>query len=676
VLFVPKELIVVRLNDGRTPFFTQIAFYFSVLVTLCTGGDVFAARQAVTPGEELLPDTTCLYLSIPSAQAFRDSFTKTDLGELVADPVMKPFAEDLANQLRSRFGETQLQLGLNWDDVEAVASGEVCFAQMQPGKEKGAHASVLLVDVTNQDNEVKKLLGSIDATMTKRKATKTNVRVGTHQVTQYELPKKPAQLKAQKVLLTVDGAQLIICSHLQTIGGILNCRDSGEPGSLVADPIYQQVMTELATKSGSLKPQLRWFIDPFVAADVIRAARGERQKRRGKPMISILRDQGFDAIRAAGGHVNLATEEHEVLHRTYVYAPPQVPGRERYKGAARMLSFPASSHLPLLSWIPRELATFTSLNWEILNGFNYATSLVDEIVDSEDFVDAVLDSFKTDKSGPMIDIRAELLAFADDHIVIFSDFDLPIQTDSERILVGIRIKDRKQVEKALEKLWKADAQAEKIQIGDHVVWQIIPEEDEDVPDLILGAPGIPGLNDSDDASEGDIKLPNAAMTVAQNGDEPPYLLVATQIELLRKVLQKQPALAQLGAAADFRFVHQKLEALGAGNDSLLFFSRTDEEFRSAYELIKHGKMPQAESMLGKVLNRLLGPEEKNVIRKQEIDGKNLPNYQVVRRYLGPSGLFITPTDTGWFVTGVMVSKQKLVDKQDAARANLTTASVK
>ena len=107
---------------------------------------------------------------------------------------------------------------------------------------------------------------------------------------------------------------------------------------------------------------------------------------------------------------------------------------------------------------------------------------------------------------------------------------------------------------------------------------------------------------------------------------------------------------------------------------MLFFSRTDEEFRSAYELIKQGKMPHSESVLGKVLNRMLGPEEKNVIRKQEIDGKNLPNYQIVRRYLGPSGLFVTPLDNGWLVTGIMVSKQKLVDKQEAARANLTTAS--
>ncbi len=664
---------MVRLNNGRTPFFNYGLIYFAILLLLSAGNDVFAGKEAVTPGEELLPDTTCLYVSIPSAQGFRDGFSKTDLGELVADPVMKPFAEDLVNQLRSRFGETQLQLGLTWDDVETVASGEVCFAQMQPGNEKGAHASVLLVDVSNQEKEVQKLLGSIDETMMKRKAEKSKLTVGAHEVTQYVLPKKPAQLKPRRVLVTVDGAQLIICSHMQTMGGILKCRDSGQPGSLTTDPIYKQVMTELAKNAGSLKPQLRWFVDPFVAADVIRAARGERQKRRGESMISILRGQGFDAIRAAGGHINLATEDHEVLHRSYVYAPPQVPGKERYNGAARMLSFPASDHLPLVSWIPRELATFTSLNWEILNGFNYATSLVDEIVDTEDFVDAVLESFKTDRSGPMIDIRAELLAFADDHIVIFSDYVLPIQTDSERILIGIRVKDQAKVEQALEKLWKADPQAEKIQIGNHTVWQIIPEEEEDVPDLILGAPGIPGVSE-DDMDDGEIKLPNAAMTVTKNGDEPPYLLVSTQIELLRKVLQPQPALARLGAAADFRFVHQQLVKLGAGNDSMLFFSRTDEEFRSAYELIKQGKMPHSESVLGKVLNRMLGPEEKNVIRKQEIDGKNLPNYQIVRRYLGPSGLFVTPLDNGWLVTGIMVSKQKLVDKQEAARANLTTAS--
>ena len=141
------------------------------------------------------------------------------------------------------------------------------------------------------------------------------------------------------------------------------------------------------------------------------------------------------------------------------------------------------------------------------------------------------------------------------------------------------------------------------------------------------------------------------------------------------VLDKnRPQHDTLGASADFQAVNKLLEHLGAGEDSFRFFSRMDEEYRAAYEMIRQGKMPESESVLGRVLNRLLGPEEENVLRKPEIDGKKLPDYQVVRRYLGPAGLFVRPRVDGWLVSGIMVSKQKLIDKNAAAQANLTTAS--
>lgn len=664
-----KEITVVRQFAGHFNAFSIVA-----AMILCSqlGHAQDVAYQAAAT---LLPESTCLYISLPSAKAFSDSFLETDLGKLSQDPAMKPFAEDLTNQLRSHFGETQLRLGLKWEDIEGVASGEVCFAQMQPGGEKGTHASALVVDTTGRDKELTALLAKVRATMAQRKATESTVAITKHRATRYVLPKKPTQPKAHEAYIVVDGPQLIICNHLNTLTEIVTSRDTGADGKFKSNANFVHVMQGIADQAGDLAPHLRWYIDPFTAADVVRAARGGRV-RRGKAMLQILQDQGFDAVRAVGGHINLATKDHEVLHRTYVYAPPVVPGEERYKGAARLLSFPKSNHLPTQSWIPRELATFASMNWKIQDGFNYATTLVDEIVDSKGFVDAVLDSFKNDKNGPMIDIRNELLAYADDHIVTFSDFELPIETDSERLLVGIRVTDADKVQQALEKLWKNDPQADKIMIGKHTVWQIIPEEDDDVPELLVGGPEIPGAGFGDDEDE--IQLPNAAMTVGR-GDEAgakPYLIVSTHIDLLRKVLTVQPKHARISSSADFRHVGQMLQQLGSDEDSLLFFSRTDEEFRSAYEMIKQGKMPQSESMLGKILNRMLGPEEKNVLRQQEIDGKNLPDYQIVRRYLGPAGLFVKPLEDGWFVTGIMSSKHKLVSKAEAERANLTTAQAK
>jgi hypothetical protein len=44
------------------------------------------------------------------------------------------------------------------------------------------------------------------------------------------------------------------------------------------------------------------------------------------------------------------------------------------------------------------------------------------------------------------------------------------------------------------------------------------------------------------------------------------------------------------------------------------------------------------------------------MRDQEIEGEEMPDYQVVRRYLGPAGVFATSESDGWFVVGFMLPK--------------------
>ena len=109
---------------------------------------------------------------------------------------------------------------------------------------------------------------------------------------------------------------------------------------------------------------------------------------------------------------------------------------------------------------------------------------------------------------------------------------------------------------------------------------------------------------------------------------------------------------------DYQIVNESLNKLGAGEESFRFFIRTDEAYRPTYELIRQGKMPESETMFGKALNSLLGPEDEDVLREQEIDGSQMPEYQVVRRYLGPAGLFLQTEKNGWFITGCLLNKEE------------------
>ena len=68
-------------------------------------------------------------------------------------------------------------------------------------------------------------------------------------------------------------------------------------------------------------------------------------------------------------------------------------------------------------------------------------------------------------------------------------------------------------------------------------------------------------------------------------------------------------------------------------------------------------MPQAETMFGKLLNKMFDAGNGKV-REQEIDGAKMPDYQVVRRYLGPGGVFAHSEADGWSITGLLLTKEE------------------
>jgi hypothetical protein len=67
-------------------------------------------------------------------------------------------------------------------------------------------------------------------------------------------------------------------------------------------------------------------------------------------------------------------------------------------------------------------------------------------------------------------------------------------------------------------------------------------------------------------------------------------------------------------------------------------------------------MPEAETMLGKLLNHMLGDGKEGSVRKQEIDGGKLPDFETVRRYFGPAGISVVSVEDGWDITGFTTSK--------------------
>src|SRR6185369_9338247 len=153
----------------------------------------------------------------------RKKFNETQLGEMVADPLMKPFIDDLKQQIRAKLEKAGKKLGIKWDDMEGVYGGEVAAALIQPDpKDKMSHATALIVDVTGKQKEADELLKKVEANQRTNKAKKGVVKEGNVEIIVYEQPLAPGEKVPERSYHFLAGDRLIVTDHEGTARGIVH----------------------------------------------------------------------------------------------------------------------------------------------------------------------------------------------------------------------------------------------------------------------------------------------------------------------------------------------------------------------------------------------------------------------------------------------------------------------
>jgi len=625
--------------------------------------------RAAQPSDILLPNTTKGYVSIQDVDLLRAQFEKTQLSKLLNDPLMKPFVEDVRKQIESKIGKTDIRLNIKLDDLKGVHGGEVCLAVIQPGGDVKQHALALLVDVTGHLAQANALLAKIDKQLQEQKAKRTEQKIDAATLVSYELPKKRGATVAQRAFYFVHQNQLVATDHEATAKEILSRLGGNKKDALKDFPAFKAIEARCKKAFGETPAHIRWFVEPFGYAETMRAAAGGRKKR-GTDPLKLLRNQGFDAIKGLGGYVSFSVNENEAQHGTFIYAPPVNKQGDKYNLAARMLDFPESNMLDPQDWVPDKVTNYITMYWEMEKAFESSKTLVDEAAGGPVF-DDVIKSLKEDPHGPRVDLRKDLVQQLGKRVTFFSDYQLPISPTCERWLLSIEVTNAPVVAGTLGKIMAADPAANKriMVIGEdkQEVWEISREEaPAEVEELDIGGPGFGEFGDFEEEEEEEEAPPlldHAAFTVIHG-----HLMIASHFDFLQQVLAKGGAMPPLSKAQEYIDVAAALKKLGAGQRFLGFFTRTDKAYHVTYELIRQGKMPESKSLFGNVLNGLLGPEEEGVLRKQQIDGTKMPEFEKIRHNLGPAGAFVDAEDDGWFITGCLLKKQaanKPADKKEA-----------
>ncbi len=629
----------------------------------CWGGLIVAGgllisravgAEAVPAADTLLPKSTVGFLSVTNGPDLRKHWDKTQLGKLAADRIMADFEKDNRRQAQERWGWLSERLGITMDDLDGVATGEAAFALIEP--HPGEAAMAMLLDTTGHTAQAQAALAKARQTLVGRGAKESQVTLGGASLWIFDLP----QTKEGQTIYFLTPAFFGSCDNLAVVRDILGRLGGGRTGSLADVPGYQMVMKRCAADAPAARHQVRWFIYPLGYVEAVRAATPEEKRRRGKTVLEVVRNQGFGAIQGVGGYLDLAAEGFEIIHRTAVYAPPP------YRKAMKMLALPNGTEFLPQPWIPRDVSEYTTLYVDILKAFDNFNTLYDEVIGEEGLWADTLQSMKDDPNGPQIDLRDELIKNLGQRITMITDYKLPITTSSERLLWAIEVKDEKAVAKAIEKCLKNDSSAKRRVVGERVIWEIVEEEQAAVPTIQLEVPSItpekdgvkgkkskPGEDEEEEEQKEAHLLPHGAITTAYG-----HLLIASHLDFLLKVLKPIGPADALRDSPEFQRVWEMAaDRLGLKKQSARQFARTDEQLRPTYELIRQGKMPESESMLGRALNALSGAGKRGTPRQQRINGRHLPEFELVRRFLGPGASAVASEPDGWFIKGVLLNRE-------------------
>jgi hypothetical protein len=616
-----------------------------------------APAWAGPSSDTLLPKTTKGYVSVAHPKQFDERWAKTQLGQLLNDEIMQPFVEDFRKQLRDEVGSVERKLGITWDDLKGVTGGEMSLAIIE--RQTPDAALAITIDVTGHEKEAAGLLAAVEKRFATRNGKKSTVQIGDTTLLEFDVP-TDTPAKTQQTVYFIHDNTLCGVDDRGEAEAMLKRFSGGSADNLKSIPAYTQTMERCHQEAGSLEPEARWFIEPFGFIFAERTLR-QSSRRKGQDFAKILYENGFDAIQGVGGYVNQLVEGHiEFLVRTSIYAPA-VKGKEndplRWNLSMRMMQFPNGPAVDPQSWVPRMVASYTTMNLSLADAFDNVGPLFDAIQEHEDAWKNTLEGWSTDPYGPQVDVRKDFINNLTNRVSVITAYDTPITENSERSVFAIEAKDEQALAKTLEKWMKNERDVQRREVGQYVIWErtakanAAKELEVEVPGFKTVRSGKSGVQKKDRERV----IPNSAITVALG-----HLMMASDTNYLTEVLEGFAQRDRLASSADYSQMVDAMNKVAPGERSAWGFGRGDEEVRPMFELIRQNRMPESKSMMGKLLNNILTTEadrKAGTPRKQRVDGANLPEFEAVRRYFGPHARVVRSDKDGWFITGAVLNKE-------------------
>lgn len=565
----------------------------AVATLMATALPTFAqtATESKVLSDQILPQDTYLYVSVPNVTAMVDFFKSSSMGQLYNDPALDDFKQEVESAIDGNVREGlirfQENVGLSLQEVLDIPTGEVSLAfSAGPANSVGL---VFFLDYGDSEPQLVQLLNRITEQLDgqdrlERVEKSFDGTAITMFNVQYNNRPAPTPL-AKEFGWFLRDQRMVFSNRLELLEGVLQNWDGTESNSLKTNESFSYIMSKCQTADQAALTVA--YFDPIglFTKLVQTGSLGEASMGAGMAL-GFLPALGLNQLKGMGMVSQPGTGDFETVSRSVVYVdqPPT--------GLMQMFQLDHAQKTPP-SWIKQNTTAYVAANWKIQEAYSALESVIDM------FAGAGTTATQLDRIAerdPGIHLKNDVVdRLTGDMQLVTAPGDNP-ELPGDQLLMSLGVRDTEAVRNLLARV-AGDAGMQSREFRGNELFEI------DGP--------TPGQSFS--------------LTVAEG-----RLLFSMGSSLMEQVLRNDSDVRPLAETEDY----QKVSAFFPANAVVVQFSRPAETYRTFYDMLKSGE----------IANNFPGNQD----WLERIDFTTLPSFDVISKYIKPTGGYTVNDENGSF----------------------------
>lgn len=563
----------------------------------------FAQRPSAP---RLFPEKTLLYVRVDDSRELKDKLSQTSFGRLAEDPQLKPIIGTFYSSFSTLVQGMQDVVGVNLDELLSIPNGELAIALI-PSKAEPIFCG--LIEAGDELPALELMVGRLEQRLQSQGAEKTTKEVGKISVVQFSGGAR------QRFGYFVDSGVLVFSATpegAETLAQIW--QGSGIDHKPLADNReFTSILSRCVGTAGE-RPQVSFYVNPIALY-----RESAKQSSGTLVVLATLKSLGIDGIKGVGGSAIMAPNDFDSIFHAHLLLDTNRRGALR---AVRPKSGPTEPE----PWVNDQVVSYGTLNWD----FSKTIKAIAEIADTfggENFFESNVIANGTKQIG--VDLRKDVIEQLEGRVSIVQSILPPKRINSQSNLFGIHIVDGPRMTtevlpKLFEKAKTADSRWTSKLIGDSTFYYLEFTN-----------------------NNATVRAPQPSFGMVGN-----VLLFSDSLQSIEQAINTDSSGDDmLSDSIEFKLVQDRIKAqLKDKETSIMFYQRPEESLRLFYDLAND---PDNVNRLEQFATN--NPFFSSLVAA--LKSRELPPFEVIAKYMAPSGAFVTEEEDGLHYTAFSLRRE-------------------